>query len=103
MKDIYSKSKNTIKKKLTKCPICSSREIKYRYSTGDIEYNVVDQIFDIYFCKKCKTYFINPIPEENEIGKFYEFHNYSSYGAYKGTNPKIKYSKIDRLLINKKI
>jgi len=102
MKGICNNDKNKIKKKLTKCPICFSQEIKYKFSTGDIEYHVVDQIFDIYFCKKCKAYFINPIPKENEIGKFYEFHNYSSYGAYKGINPEIKYSKIDRLLINKK-
>jgi len=102
MKDIYSKSKNTIKKKLTECPICFNRKIIYKFSTVDREYHVVDQVFDIYFCEKCKTYFINPIPDENEIGKFYEFNNYSSYGAYKVINPKIKYSKIDRLLIDKK-
>lgn len=95
--------KKIIKSKLTDCPICSSRNIKHKYTTKDVEYNVVDPEFDIYVCEECKTYFINPVPDENKISKFYNFSNYSSYGAYKEISPEIEYTRIEKWLINKRI
>lgn len=87
--------------KLDKCPLCLSRHIIYKYTTTDEEYHVTNQKFDIFKCKKCKTYFINPIPDKNLIHSFYEFKNDSLYGAYQKINREIKYNYLEELLIHK--
>ena len=94
--------KSDFLRKLNKCPLCSSKDIIHRYTATDEEYHVVDQKFNIYLCKRCKAYFINPVPNKDVIHTFYQFNNNSSYGAYQEINPKIEYNNVENLLINKK-
>ncbi len=89
-------------RKLNECPPCSSKDIIHRYTATDEEYHILDQKFDIYLCKRCKAYFINPIADKDIISTFYQFNNNSSYGAYQEINPKIGYNNLEKLLINKK-
>lgn len=94
--------KSDFLRKLNECPLCSSKDIIHRFTTTDEEHHVVDQKFDIFLCKRCKAYFINPVPNKDVIHTFYQFNNNSSYGAYQEINPKIEYNNVENLLINKK-
>lgn len=68
-------------KQYTNCPICDSKNfIKTRVC---VDYTVSKDKFTIVECSNCNFQFTNPIPLENEIGKYYESDEYVSHSNTK--------------------
>lgn len=64
-------------KKYDSCPICNSTSFEKAMDCKD--YTVSKDKFTIVSCKKCNFHFTNPIPSEDEIGKYYESEEYISH------------------------
>lgn len=91
--------KKNLSKKINKCPLCRSENIKIKYNNiGDRSYHVTAKKFNIFLCNGCKSYFLGPIPDKEEIDSFYDI----NYGAYSRINLEITYRWWERLVINKK-
>jgi len=52
---------------LTKCPICDSDRIKYRWTAVD----TLNKSWRYDICRDCEAIFPNPIPESSELDKYY--------------------------------
>lgn len=70
-----------------KCPLCGSEDIKKRFACTD-NFST-GETFDIYECGNCKFAFTQGVPDENEIGRYYESPKY------------ISHSNTDKGLVNK--
>ncbi len=60
-----------------KCPLCKSGAIKKRFAC--IDNFATGESFDIYECKECGLVFTQGIPDEKEIGRYYESPTYISH------------------------
>lgn len=87
------------KKLLKDCPICSSVKILHKFTSKDEYQHINNENFYVFLCNSCKTYFLNPIPDEKSIEKYYNFSDSTKIGAYQLDIPKIQYSKIDKRLL----
>lgn len=64
-------------KEIQNCPICSSNEFDLSLRVKD--YSTSQEEFTICKCNNCGFLFTNPIPNEEEIGRYYENPNYISH------------------------
>jgi SAM-dependent methyltransferase len=64
-------------KKIDSCPICGTKKFKPFLEVKD--YSTTKEEFIICKCTDCDFLFTNPIPEEKEIGKYYDNPNYISH------------------------
>lgn len=88
-------------KNYTNCPICKSTEFSLFKECKD--YTSSDEIFKISACNSCGFAFTNPIPEENEIGKYYESDEYISHSnTSKGIINKL-YQFVRNITLDKKV
>lgn len=63
------------------CPLCQSEEISIPFSCTD---NFISrEVFMLAKCAKCGFEFTQDVPEENEIGKYYESEDYISHSSTK--------------------
>ena len=60
-----------------KCPLCKSNAIKKRFTC--IDKFATGEEFDIYECDNCGLAFTQNIPDEKEIGRYYESQSYISH------------------------
>lgn len=60
-----------------KCPLCKSNAIKKRFTC--IDKFATGEEFDIYECDNCGLAFTQNIPDEKEIGRYYESPSYISH------------------------
>lgn len=63
------------------CPLCSG--VTFNNVMDCVDYTVSKKTFSIVECDACKFQFTNPIPDENEIGKYYESEDYVSHSNTK--------------------
>jgi SAM-dependent methyltransferase len=63
------------------CPLCTSRNIRYRYSATDRHYNTLQESHQVFKCDFCSLFFINPQIEANKLHSLY---SPKDYYAYKG-------------------
>ena len=61
----------------TSCPNCGDTNIFRVLSAKD--YTVSEEEFEIWECKNCTLRFTQNVPEEKEIGKYYQSENYISH------------------------
>lgn len=59
------------------CPACGSSKFNKVLTTSD--YLVSNESFEIMECNDCSLRFTSPIPDENEIGKYYKSDKYISH------------------------
>jgi 2-polyprenyl-3-methyl-5-hydroxy-6-metoxy-1,4-benzoquinol methylase len=59
------------------CPVCSSRSIKPVLKAED--HTVTHEYFEIWECADCTLRFTQNVPEEHEIGKYYQSAAYISH------------------------
>ena len=59
------------------CPLCKSKAIKRRFAC--IDRFATGEQFDIYECTDCGLVFTQNIPDEKEIGRYYESPDYISH------------------------
>lgn len=85
---------------IDKCPVCGSRNIKFRLSTVD-HFSSKDS-FDIYSCSECGFHFTQNFPDENDITPYYEAESYISHSdTKKGLMNRI-YHIVRRIMLKKK-
>ncbi|MCB9231471.1 MAG: class I SAM-dependent methyltransferase [Bacteroidia bacterium] len=64
-------------KKYDQCPICGSENISFKLEAKD--YTVSGKFFRISQCRNCTLRFTNPVPEQEEIGYYYQSDEYISH------------------------
>jgi len=64
-------------KKIKKCPCCNSDKIEIKYSSLYDKSYFVDGNFSLYRCRNCKLEFLNPLPSEKELARYYPKDYYS--------------------------
>ena len=60
--------------KIEKCPLCGNEH--HEKFLDSVDYSVSKEAFTIMECKGCGFRFTNPIPSEQEIGKYYKSDHY---------------------------
>lgn len=66
---------------LNNCPVCGYSEFSKFLNVKD--HFLSGEAFDIVYCKQCSFKFINPRPDEQSIGPYYQSENYISHDAGK--------------------
>lgn len=64
-------------KELKKCPVCNGTRFHKKLSCRD--YSASKEFFDIVSCETCGFLFTNPVPEQNDIFKYYDSDSYISH------------------------
>lgn len=83
-----------------KCPLCKSSAIKKRFACTD--HFATGETFDIFECTDCHFTFTQNVPDENEIGKYYESPTYISHSnTSKGMTNKL-YHLVRRIMLRSK-
>ncbi|MBQ2808123.1 MAG: class I SAM-dependent methyltransferase [Bacteroidaceae bacterium] len=70
---------NTITHK--NCPLCKGNGISKRFACKD--HFATGEVFDIYECAECGFVFTQGVPDEKEIGRYYESQDYISHSDTK--------------------
>lgn len=65
--------------KIQKCPVCEKIEFSFFLSVKD--YFLTREDFSIQKCDACGFKFVNPRPDKNEIGRYYQSDEYISHDA----------------------
>jgi 2-polyprenyl-3-methyl-5-hydroxy-6-metoxy-1,4-benzoquinol methylase len=60
------------------CEVCGSKNIAKDFTYNDRHYMSVEQMFDVWQCRDCQLFFINPMPTQEELASYYP----KSYYAY---------------------
>lgn len=63
---------------MNSCEICGSKSIAKDFTYNDRHYMNVEQMFDVWQCRDCQLFFINPMPTQEELSSYYP----KSYYAY---------------------
>ena len=63
------------------CPLCASADIKESLSAKD--HTVSQKMFSIWHCNNCTARFTQDVPEQEEIGAYYQSENYISHSDTK--------------------
>ena len=61
----------------TSCPLCASPSISYAFTATD--HTVSQEQFEVWKCDHCKGLFTQNVPEENQIGSYYNSEDYISH------------------------
>ncbi len=85
---------------LKNCPVCESSKFKLFMVCKD--YSVSHEVFNIVSCETCGFKFTNPLPDSDEIGKYYESDKYISHTNSKKGLFNFLYQSIRRLTIKDK-
>ena len=86
---------------LHNCPICKSTKLNDYSST--IDYSVSKEKFTLSQCDNCSLIFTNPLPDENEIGKYYQSENYISHTDTRKGLINTLYHAVRNYTLNKKV
>lgn len=85
----------------TDCPLCSSKSITKRFACKD--YFATGEFFEIYECKECGFVFTQGVPDEKEIGKYYQSPTYISHSnTKKGVVDKL-YHIVRHIMLRRKV
>lgn len=84
--------------KLTECEVCDSQNIAKNFTYQDRHYMVIDEDFDVWKCKDCLVYFINPMLSTEELASYYPktYYAYDDKKSESSFNKKlIKFLKVE--------
>lgn len=82
------------------CPLCNSSNIEKRFSCKD--HFATGEFFDIYKCSDCSFVFTQDVPDEKEIGRYYDTPSYVSHSnTDKGIINKL-YHIVRRIMLRRK-
>ncbi|MBD3639044.1 MAG: class I SAM-dependent methyltransferase [Crocinitomicaceae bacterium] len=87
---------------LEKCPICESTNLENYLTSKDFTFSKEE--FSVQKCGDCGFRFTNPIPREDEIGRYYGADNYMSHATQntKGLMPFV-YKRVRNMNLNRKL
>ena len=57
--------------KTINCILCGSPKYREIFAIKDTRFHSTNDVFHLVKCQKCGLIYLNPFPNENEIGKFY--------------------------------
>jgi 2-polyprenyl-3-methyl-5-hydroxy-6-metoxy-1,4-benzoquinol methylase len=83
------------------CPICNSLIFNNIFQCKD--YTVSGKIFNLVECKNCNFRFTNPIPDENEIVKYYKSESYISHSDTKKGLMNTLYHQVRKITLKNKL
>lgn len=63
------------------CPLCNDHSITYAFSA--IDHTVSGESYEVWRCNNCQGLFTQDVPDEDEIGKYYNSDNYISHSDTK--------------------
>jgi SAM-dependent methyltransferase len=55
----------------TKCALCGSSDCIPLFQAKDYRLHTTEQVFDLVRCLRCGTVYLNPLPNNDELAKFY--------------------------------
>lgn len=64
-------------KEIKTCPVCGGNDLTVSIELKD--HSITSEQFKILNCKECSHFFTSPLPEENNIGKYYQSTDYISH------------------------
>ncbi|MGC4099875.1 class I SAM-dependent methyltransferase [Ferruginibacter sp.] len=82
------------------CPVCSSPNIAAQLTAKD--HTVSQKEFAVWHCADCTARFTQDIPEQNEIGAYYQSDNYISHSDTKKGFVNSLYHAVRKRTLNKK-
>ena len=85
----------------TKCPLCKGSDIKKRFTCKD--HFATGEEFDIYECTECGFAFTQNVPDEKEIGKYYESQTYISHSDTKKGLFNKAYHAVRSIMLRRKV
>ena len=88
-------------KTLSNCPICNNNNFSKVYTCKD--HSASKETFTIVNCNDCDFTFINPRPEDENIGKYYLSENYISHTNSKKTLFEKLYQIVRKIAIKQKL
>ena len=88
-------------KRLTKCPLCKSGLFLNHFDATD--HSVSKETFRLCKCSNCDLIFTNPRPDEETIGKYYEFDDYISHQDKSNNLTNTVYKQVRKITIKGKI
>ena len=62
--------------RVTGCSVCGGSNFQKRFSAEDVHYGI-EGVYDLFRCAGCGLVFLNPMPDENAIGRLYPESYYS--------------------------
>jgi 2-polyprenyl-3-methyl-5-hydroxy-6-metoxy-1,4-benzoquinol methylase len=81
--------------KSNKCPVCSNLDIFFSHFGKDFLYQLSNKQLKLFKCNQCHAIFINPVPTETEVKKFYP----KTYYSYQKKQKKGFFDKVKSLII----
>lgn len=75
---------------LEKCTICGSKRIHIQYRNVEDYHTNIEGKYNVWKCDNCGLFFINPMLNNEELGKCYES-NYYSYQAFELGDEKVSF------------
>ncbi|MEQ8907794.1 MAG: class I SAM-dependent methyltransferase [Vicingaceae bacterium] len=88
-------------KEYSACPICGHNTFKKALSCKD--YTVSQETFKINDCNACGFRFTNPVPEEKDIGPYYESEEYISHSNSSRGFINFLYQKVRNITLKQKL
>ena len=83
------------------CPLCNGSDIGKRFACKD--FFATGEVFDVYECHGCGFVFTQNIPDEKEIGRYYESQSYISHSnTKKGLFNKV-YHLVRAIMLQRKV
>jgi 2-polyprenyl-3-methyl-5-hydroxy-6-metoxy-1,4-benzoquinol methylase len=99
--DFVSRGTNPIKmEKLASCPVCGKPD--FSPFLKSIDFFLTREEFMIVSCTNCGLKFVNPRPDEKEIGRYYESVDYVSHNASKKTGLNFLYRQVRKFSLRNK-
>jgi len=86
--------------KYVMCPVCSSDYIEHKLNATD--HTVSHESFEIWECKACTLRFTQNVPNENNIGRYYQSEDYISHTDTKKGLINSLYHKVRKRTLNGK-
>lgn len=83
------------------CPLCGSSNIEKQFACKD--HFATGELFDVYHCKECAFTFTQGVPDEKEIGRYYDTPTYVSHSnTNKGLVNKL-YHIVRSIMLHRKV
>lgn len=83
------------------CPICGGKEFELFMETKD--FMITKESFSLVSCKSCNFIFTNPIPDKNEISRYYKSEDYVSHSSSKKGLINTVYNVVRKFTLKQKV
>lgn len=82
------------------CPLCNDHSIRFDFSA--IDHTVSGETYEVWRCNNCQGLFTQDVPEEDQIGKYYNSEDYISHSDTKEGWINAAYHQVRNITLNNK-